>query len=370
MGWIADRAEEERRRRIDHRFDTSFEGWHIQGHELKHGGSLCGPVAGASAQVSSGPEAGEFAALDQVSLTTRVPTRLDEHERVHALIRMRDGRQEVLTAPVSEETRLRIFVQLINQASAHFLALETADTGERRESARGGATTSSPHSWFQMLTARARMPLLGAGVVAFVANTWWGPWGQWIGLSLLVVGFACYFRLGVHHGEPVILGPPVDGRWIALNSPADRVPSQHLTAYGQGQAVDLVRDPADGARPGFGWWPLARTAGKFPGYGQPVRAPAAGTVVRTVDRRRDHWSRTSWPALVYLLAESVRELLGPSQVLGNHVVIDAGHRQYAVLAHLRRGSVLVQAGEEVRRGQQIAECGNSATPPNRTFTCS
>jgi len=202
------------------------------------------------------------------------------------------------------------------------------------------------------------MPLLAVGVLAVVATRWWAGLSFW-GFGLLATGLACYFRFGVHRGRPMILVPPVTGRWIAVNSPADRVPSHGVTAYGQGQAVDLVHDPVDGGRPGFAWWPLARPPQDFPGYGEPVRSPVDGVVVRVVRRRRDHWSRTSWPALGYFLIEGFREILGPSQVLGNHVIIRAGARHYAAVAHLRRGSVLVRRGHLVRAGDQIAECGNS-----------
>ncbi len=204
------------------------------------------------------------------------------------------------------------------------------------------------------------MPLLGAGVIAVVAHNWLGgPLLYWGGLVLLALGMVCYFRLGVHRGEPVLLQPPVRDRWIAVNSPADRVPSHHLTAYGQGQAVDLVHDPGDDTRPRFGWWPLARRPEEFPGFGQPVCSPTEGTVLRVVTRRRDHWSRTSGPALLYFVLEGVREFLGPSQILGNHVIIECGERRFAVLAHLRRGSVQVRPGQRVSAGQPIAECGNS-----------
>jgi hypothetical protein len=61
-------------------------------------------------------------------------------------------------------------------------------------------------------------------------------------------------------------------------------------------------------------WPLARRPGDFPGFGQPVLAPAAATVVRAHDAERDHWSRNSVPGLLYLVAEGmVRELLRPGR---------------------------------------------------------
>jgi murein DD-endopeptidase MepM/ murein hydrolase activator NlpD len=138
------------------------------------------------------------------------------------------------------------------------------------------------------------------------------------------------------------------------------VPSHGLHAYGQTYAIDLVHEPLDRPRPQFGTGPAFRPPEDFPAFGQPVLAPAAGVVVRAHGRERDHRSRTTWPSLLYLVAEgSLRELAGPGRVLGNHLVLDLGGGVHAVLAHLRRGSLRVRRGDRVAAGQQLAECGNS-----------
>jgi murein DD-endopeptidase MepM/ murein hydrolase activator NlpD len=56
-------------------------------------------------------------------------------------------------------------------------------------------------------------------------------------------------------------------------------------------------------------------------------------------------------------------------VLGNHVVLDLGGGVYAVLAHLRRGSLRVAKGQRVGAGEQVADCGNSgnSTEPHLHF---
>jgi murein DD-endopeptidase MepM/ murein hydrolase activator NlpD len=91
-----------------------------------------------------------------------------------------------------------------------------------------------------------------------------------------------------------------------------------------------------------------------------VLAPADGVVVKVSDWQRDHWSRNSLPGVVYLLAEGmVRELTGPGRILGNHIVLDLGDGVYAALAHLRRRSALVRAGQRVTAGERLAGCGNS-----------
>ena len=172
--------------------------------------------------------------------------------------------------------------------------------------------------------------------------------------------------------EPVAVAPPVTGRWTARNSPADRTPSHGTHAYGQTFAVDIVAEPEPGTRPGFRWlWPLARRNGDFPAFGAPLLAVADGTVVRATDGQRDHLSRTSLPALLYLmlLEASVRDLLGARRILGNHVVLDLGDGTCALYAHLRRGSLAVREGDRVRAGQLLAHCGNSgnSTEPHLHF---
>ncbi|AZQ35822.1 M23 family metallopeptidase [Streptomyces cyaneochromogenes] len=172
--------------------------------------------------------------------------------------------------------------------------------------------------------------------------------------------------------EPLEVDPPVTGRWSALNSPADRTPSHGTHAYGQTYAIDVVAEPEPGARPGFRpLWPLARRNGDFPAFGAPLLAVADATVVRVVGDQRDHLSRTSLPALLYLMTveASVRDLAGVKRIVGNHVVLDLGDGTFALYAHLQRGSLTVREGGRVTAGQQLARCGNSgnSTEPHLHF---
>ncbi|MBT3166302.1 M23 family metallopeptidase [Streptomyces sp. Vc74B-19] len=172
--------------------------------------------------------------------------------------------------------------------------------------------------------------------------------------------------------EAVEVEPPVTGRWIAMNSPADHTPSHHTHAYGQTFAIDVVAEPEPGSRPGFrALWPVTRRNADFPAFGAPLHAVADGTVVRATDRARDHLSRGSLPALAYLmlLEANVRDLFGAGRIIGNHVVLDLGDGLFAAYAHLRRGSLTVREGDRVRAGQVLAQVGNSgnSTEPHLHF---
>ena len=215
-----------------------------------------------------------------------------------------------------------------------------------------------------VVVARLRVAAILALIGLLVANWVWhilpGGWPGWMTWAGVMAAFVVLMRAGTLRRAPVAICPPVTGRWLAFNSPASRVPSHGVQAYGQSYAIDLIFDPPGRNRQDLSLWPLARRPADFPGFGQPVLAPADGVVVRAHDAERDHWSRTSPFALIYMFTvESLRELFGPSRIIGNHVVIDLGDGVYALLAHLRRRSVLVTPGQRVTVDQQIAECGNS-----------
>ncbi|HSK82242.1 MAG TPA: M23 family metallopeptidase, partial [Rubrobacter sp.] len=79
------------------------------------------------------------------------------------------------------------------------------------------------------------------------------------------------------------------------------------------------------------------------GFGEPVLAPAEGTVVSVSDVHPD---------------EPVGKT-GLTPSYGNHILLGIANHRYAVMAHLKQRSARVSEGERVRRGQQIAAVGDS-----------
>lgn len=78
-------------------------------------------------------------------------------------------------------------------------------------------------------------------------------------------------------------------------------------------------------------------------FGQPLYAPAAGTVVEAEDGNPDMPpGETDPPALE-----------------GNHVVIEVAPGEYLLMAHMQDGSVVPAEGDAVEQGQYLGNVGNS-----------
>ena len=177
-----------------------------------------------------------------------------------------------------------------------------------------------------------------------------------VGCVLLGVGVVCAQAIGTPEIPARAVGVPVRGRWRALNSPADRVPSHRTHAWGQTFAIDLAHEPEGAKRPRG-----HRRPEEFPGFGREIVAPADGRVVSVRDRARDHRSRsTADLAMLMRFEGQLRQALGGGRLLaGNTIVLDLGGGVYASLSHLKRRSARVAPGQHFLRGDVLALCGNS-----------
>jgi len=138
---------------------------------------------------------------------------------------------------------------------------------------------------------------------------------------------------------PVAIDPPLAGEWAMLAGGRSTLVSHHYLVANVSNAVDFLRLDEEGS--GYRGDPKREKA--WYGFGEPVLAPADGTVVSVGDTHPD---------------EPVGDI-GQTPGQGNHIVLAIGGGRYAVLAHLRQGSARVSKGERVRLGQQIAAVGDS-----------
>jgi|SRR5579872_194687 len=125
--------------------------------------------------------------------------------------------------------------------------------------------------------------------------------------------------------DPIELAPPFRGTWWVASGGPDRAHNHHMIVQDQYFAYDFLRK-------GQSSW------------GSVIVSPCDGEIAEIVDDRTDaapnSSSRDTEPAA------------------GNYVSIQMAGG-YILLCHLKRGSIRVRKGEQVRIGEVIGECGNS-----------
>ena len=142
--------------------------------------------------------------------------------------------------------------------------------------------------------------------------------------------------LGVRDSTALRLRFPVGGgRWEAAAGEG-RFFNHHWVAPLQRAALDLVVvDRRGSSHRGI----VARCDEDYYAFGSPVHSPIDAEVVRCGDGLNDG-------------------ALNPAKPAGNHVVLGAGSEEI-LIAHLKKGSVAVTAGQTVKAGQLLGVVGNS-----------
>jgi murein DD-endopeptidase MepM/ murein hydrolase activator NlpD len=136
-----------------------------------------------------------------------------------------------------------------------------------------------------------------------------------------------------------IYEPPFrTGTWFVAQGGDTPNVNLHLAVPNQSYAIDIAATAERRFTRGEG-----RDLADYVAFGMEVVAPCAGTVLEAVDTFPDNPIGTQ----------------DKVHVFGNHVIIDAGHGEYVVLAHLQLGSLRVKAGDRLAVGDLIGLVGNS-----------
>jgi len=132
---------------------------------------------------------------------------------------------------------------------------------------------------------------------------------------------------------------PANGKWLVFWGGDTSKLNYHHDTPNQQFALDLLGVGPDGK--------TKRAEGEgnesYYAFGREVLAPAEGTVVAAIDGVPDNEPGS----------------MNPYSALGNCVMIQHRSNEVSVLAHFKRGSVRVKAGDKVSRGQVLGLCGNS-----------
>jgi Peptidase family M23 len=164
--------------------------------------------------------------------------------------------------------------------------------------------------------------------------------------------------LPVSRDRPVVLGPPVaPGKWLVSEGCCANV-SHHRNglvavdgalAVAQRFAIDFYLVDEENRT----WIGDPTDLHSYLSYGQSAIAAANGTVVVAFDGLADQPPPGPPPS---------RPI---TETVGNHVIVKVSDDTYLLYAHLKPGTIEVEVGDRLRRGDEIGEIGstgNSSTP--------
>ena len=184
---------------------------------------------------------------------------------------------------------------------------------------------------------------------------WWqspGSLGGWTTLSvnvflLVLFGWSTALTLqGFSHGDQraaQLSFPLRGGVWHVGHGGNNPALNYHNVDRSQRFALDVGKLNLAGTR-ASGLFPSDPV--RYAAFGEKIESPCAGEVIETKDGQPDHRG-------------SGTDRENPA---GNHAVVRCQNTDPAVdvlLAHMKKGSVEVEKGEEVEEGKTLGEVGNS-----------
>jgi len=211
--------------------------------------------------------------------------------------------------------------------------------------ARGAGEETEPTDWIQLGGARElvvgylMIPVSLLNPLVVVQD-----FLQAFGGALALVRHRGSLPDAASYDQQVSYRLPVEGTWTAVSGSPEREYSHSWIYPNQRYAYDLLVTDEDGRSHPEG---TGTAVEEYYCYDEPVLAPADGIVVDTFDT-----------VLEAPLGGGFSHPLKRS-IPGGHVVIRHADSEYSLLAHLRPGSVAVEPGDHVARGQQIGRCGHS-----------
>jgi hypothetical protein len=138
--------------------------------------------------------------------------------------------------------------------------------------------------------------------------------------------------------NPVTIAMPFTGEWYVFSGGRSVLVNDHWTTSSQRNAQDIIQVVNRSSHRDD-----SKRLTSYYAFGKPLLAPAPGRITAVLDTRPD-------------LAIGDSDRRHPE---GNYLVVDIGGGRYVMMGHLKRGSALVDVGDEVRLGQPVAQVGNS-----------
>ena len=172
----------------------------------------------------------------------------------------------------------------------------------------------------------------------------------------------------------MVVSFPLEGIYISPNTPGSRVPSHGTANFGEAYAIDflMVKDSDRFNKPYsksvFEYIFKGLQLNDFYGWGQNVYFPVSGEVVEIengIVERNPVNIFNDFRNTIKVTKDYIKNGASPKNITGNYVMIKVNNSTFALLAHLRKGSVNVSVGQIIEAHDiigQLGHSGNSTMP--------
>tara|TARA_R100000935_G_scaffold58415_2_gene95422 strand:+ start:109273 stop:110241 length:969 start_codon:yes stop_codon:yes gene_type:complete len=132
---------------------------------------------------------------------------------------------------------------------------------------------------------------------------------------------------------------PFDGEWMTYWGGTEKRQNYHVTTRVQQGAFDFLKLGKNNRS-----YQRSGTRNEdYYAFGQPLYAVCDAVV---------HEVNTG-------VEDNRPAIMNPSQPLGNSIMLKTANNEYIIYAHLEQGTIAVKAGDTVKKGQYLGNCGNS-----------
>jgi hypothetical protein len=183
----------------------------------------------------------------------------------------------------------------------------------------------------------------------------------------------------VEEKYPIAVKFPLSGEWCAVNTPGHMVPSHGTNMLGQRYAYDFIQ--IDWEQKGYKFYKTTRIKSLIFGvklqdtycWSKPIYSPFDAEVIEAKDgleeRNPVHILRD-----LFIVIKNGLFFRGGSNdklhsVLGNFIILKKQEGVYCLIAHARTGSIKVTEGQNIAKGQELAQVGHAgnSTAPHLHF---
>lgn len=131
---------------------------------------------------------------------------------------------------------------------------------------------------------------------------------------------------------------PFNGEWFVYWGGVTEAQNYHVKEVTQQYAYDIMKVKDGASHDGD---PLLNES--YFAFGEDIIAPCAARVVTVIDG----------------VPDNIPGETNPQELTGNTIVLQTDRDEYVLLAHLMKGSIFVEEGQDIGKGEILAKCGNS-----------